>query len=122
MTDTEMHRAEALFLAAHIERARRAILVGADRRLAADAPGILIAVLLEIVADISGFVFTVDRFRPAVFDRELNRIFPAARRHVCRRVPNDRSIGRPRNRLDMDFTPGPSSAREPAGFLADSRR
>src|SRR5512144_1369027 len=116
-----MHGAEALFLAPHIEGARRAILVGADRRFAADAPGILVAVFLEIISDVCGFVFAVDRFHPAVLDRELDRIFPAALRHVRGGVPDDGAVGRAGNRLDVNFTPRPGTAGEPARLLADPR-
>src|SRR5882672_95048 len=117
VADAEMHGAQSFFLAAHIERARRAVFVRADRRLAADAPGILVAVFLEIVADISGFVFSVDALHPAVFDRKLDRILPASVRHVRRGIPDDRAVGGARNRFDVNLTPGPSAAVSRPVFL-----
>src|SRR5690242_20070837 len=122
VADAEVHGAQALFLAPHIEGVRRAILVGANGRFTADAPGILVAVFLEIIADVRRFVLALDPFDPTVLDHELHRIFPAAVRHVRSGVPNDGAVGCAGNRLDMNLAPGPGTASEPARFFADSRR
>src|SRR5262249_22201206 len=113
-------RPQPFFFATHVEGARRTIFVGADRRLAADAPGILVAVFLQVLTDVSGLVLAFDSFHPSVLDDELHRIFPAPVRHMRRGIPNDRAVSSARHRLDVDFTPRPGAAGEPSRLFADS--
>src|SRR5262245_3459519 len=78
-TDPEMHRTITLFIAAHDTGTRRALLVGAEPHLSSDLVGILIAVFLQIGADLLRFETAGDIHDSPVLDCEFHRIFPQSR-------------------------------------------